>query len=256
MFGMSRQQYRVQGVNGIRVVLLESSPLLRYRLQAMIAEDSTCSVVGCTDSWDECQTILEEYLPELLVAEGSLLPCGLDLEMPGFPLLLRRPEMNREEETLDSVFKDFRNELSRVRHELYSRKACELSALLDRYLTGLNSFSFSSTLKAFHSGECVEIPVTQIQVIEASGNYVRIYASGKVHIMREAISCLQAKLDPAIFIRAHRSYLVNLRCISRLSVPDAGSQLLFLQDGSTIPIGPNYRDEIVRLFESAEKLSA
>jgi len=244
-------------VSGIRVVLLENNLLLRSRLQAVITEDPIYSIVGCAEAWYDCEALLEEYLPEVLVARVTLLPPGRKVDTSSFPLVIRlRDAGYADQAEIGCVFAEFRKELLRVRNELYSRKACELSMLLDLYMAGLNTFSYFSTLKACHSGECVEIPVTQIQVIEASGNYVRIYASGKIHMMREAISCLQAKLDPSIFIRAHRSYLVNLRCISCLSSQEGGAPLLCLQDGNTIPIGPNYRDEIVRLFDSAEKLSA
>ena len=257
MFGGSRQLCRARQVSGIRVVVLEGNVVFRHRLQAIVAEDSSYSVVGCAGSWDECAALVAEYLPEILIAAASLLPPGAEFQLSGVPVIVQvRDSGHADQAAIERAFQDVREELLRVRYELYSRKACELSSLLEHYLTGLNTFSYFSSLKACHSGETMEIPVTQVQVIEASGNYVRIYTSGGFHMMREAISCLQAKLDPSIFIRVHRSYLVNIRHISRLSAPDGGGASLFLQDGNTIPIGPNYRDEIVRLFESVEKLSA
>jgi hypothetical protein len=246
-----------RGEGNIRIVLLEDDLDLRRILQAVIDEDPAFVVVGNAESWDQCEPLLAEHLPELLIASATLLPLGINLEVSGLPLVLHpRSTRDLDQPDADRTSREFRRELQHVRHELYSRKACELSLLLDHYLEGLSSFSFLSTLKACYAGEDIEIPVTQIQMIEASGNYVRIYASGKVYTLRETLSCLKAKLDPSVFLRAHRSYLVNLRCISHLSSPDGGASLLVLNDGNTIPIGPNYRDRIERLFESGDELVA
>ncbi len=252
------QQCRVrQGEGNIRIVLLEDNLALRRRLQDVIAEDPAFVVVGYADSWDQCEPLLEEHLPELLIARAALLPPEVNFEASGLPIVLHpRATSDSDQPDVDRTSQEFRDQLVRVRQEVYSRKACELSLLLDHYLEGLNSFSHLSTLRACHAGESIEIPVSQIGMIEASGNYVRLYAYGKVYTLRETLSCLQAKLDPSVFLRAHRSYLVNLRCISHLSSPDAGASLLVLNDGNTIPIGPNYRDQVERLFESGDELVA
>jgi hypothetical protein len=245
-----------QGEGNIRIVLLEDNLALRRSLQDVIAEDPAFVVVGFADSWDQCEPLLEQHVPELLIAKATLLPSGINFEVSGSPLVLHPPATEHGgQPDVDRMSREFRHQLVRVRQELYSRKACELSLLLDHYLEGLNSFSHLSTLTACHAGESLEIPVSQIRTIEASGNYVRIYAHGKVYTLRETLSCLQAKLDPGIFLRAHRSYLVNLRCISHLSSPDAGASLV-LNDGDTIPIGPNYRNQIERLFEPGDELVA
>jgi LytTr DNA-binding domain len=252
------QQCRVrQGEGNIRIVLLEDNLAVRRRLQDVIAEDPAFVVVGYAELWDQCEPLLEEHLPELLIARAALLPPGVDFEASGLPIVLRpRATSDSDQPEVDCTPQEFRNQLLRVRQELYSRKACELSLLLDHYLEGLHSFSHLSTLKACHAGEGIEIPVSQIRMIEASGNYARIYAYGKVYTLRETLSCLQAKLDPGIFLRVHRSYLVNRRWISHLASAENGASLLVFDDGNTIPIGPNYRDQVERLFESGDELVA
>lgn len=255
MFGGVFEVQHARQMNGIRVVLLGSNGPFRQRVQAIIGEEGSYSIVGCATSWKECEALVADHLPEILIAETGLLP--IVLERSDFPVILHLREASQiDPSELEQTLQDFRHDLQRVRYELYSRKACELSTLLERYLEGLNSFNYLSSLKASQSGQNVDVPVAQIQVIEASGNYVRIYASGKILMMREAISCLQGKLDPSIFVRVHRSYLVNIHHVSHLSAPEGAAPLLFLQDGNTIHVGPNYRDGIVRLFECTEKLTA
>jgi len=260
MLGVSRepcQQWREHGEGSIRIVLLEENVAVQRRLQAIIAEDPAYVVVACADSWEQCEPLIGEHVPELLIASAALLPRGFSFEPSGFPLVLRLQITNDSDQpAVDRTSQEFRHELLRIRQELYSRKASELSMLLDHYLAGLNSLSYVSSVKACQAGENIEVPVAQIQMIEASGNYVRIHSAGNVLVLREAISCLQAKLDPSVFLRTHRSYLVNVQFISHLSPADGGPLLLVLSDGQTIPIGPNYRDEIRRHFEPDEKLIA
>jgi DNA-binding LytR/AlgR family response regulator len=201
--------------------------------------------------------LLEEHLPELLIAEAALLPPASGFEPSGYPLVIRlRLTVDGQRADIDGIFEEFRHELQRVWQELYSRKACEMSALLDHYLAGLNSFSYLPSLTVYQNGECIELPAMEIQVVEASGNYVRIYAADKVYSIREAISSLNAKLDPDIFLRTHRSYIVNLQCVSRVIPRNGGPPALLLKNGRTVPIGPSYRSAVRRLFETDEELIA
>lgn len=244
-------------VGKIRVFLLQDDPAVRCRLEVVIAEDPAYVVVGSADSWGECEPLLDEHMPDIFIAEGALLPPNVSFEPSDLPLVLQMQfNGDSDQASVDRSSQEFRERLFEVRQQLYSRKACEISRLLDHYLAGLDRFSYLSTLKVSHDRENIELPVPEIRMIEASGNYVRIYATHIVYVLREAISSIQARLDPRIFLRVHRSYIVNARFISHLSPGDNGASVLVLTEGNTIPIGPNYRDEVRRLLKADEELIA
>ena len=72
------------------------------------------------------------------------------------------------------------------------------------------------------------VQVNQIEWIEAADYYVALHVKGHTHLLRESVSDLSTRLDPASFIRVHRSALVNvtfLRAFYREG-PDEGSVLL------------------------------
>ena len=250
---------RCQRVMGsIRVVLLEGNPDVKRKLQLIIAEDPAYAVTGSADSWDDCNRLLEEHVPELLICAVGLIPPGQNFAGAEFPLVIRLTDINHmEQSAVQHYLQQFRRELLQLHHEIYLRKARQLSILLDYYFAGLNSFSYVSALKACRAGEAVEIAVSEIRAIEASGNYVRIYAAGEVCTLRETISGLQSRLDPVTFVRVHRSYIVNTRHISQMPLPDGAPSLIVLNNGQSIPVGPNYRSELLGLLEEpATKLVA
>lgn len=256
----SAAAYRVcrrREAGSVRVVLLETDPNIKRKLQMVIEEDQTYAVVASTDSWIECESLLEQYVPELLVAGSGQIPAGFMFETSGFPVVLHLgTESHYDQSAIDRVYGEVRRELVRIRHEIYVRKACQLSMLLDRYFAGLNSLSYLASIQICQAGTMAEIAIDHIQVIEAAGNYVRIYSSGKeVGTLRETISGLQAKLDPQIFVRVHRSYIVNLNHVFLLLSGEAPA-LLVTNSKQPIPIGPNYRNEVLHIFDAREKLIA
>ncbi len=243
---------------GIRVVLLERDPDVRRKMQQLIDELPSLVVAGSADSWPRCEALLGEYVPELLIAGSNQLPDGVVFSPSGFPLTLRLGASCRECQLAQggADCPHLRRALTELTHEIYLRKASELSLLLDLYFTGIGRPAYVSTLKVYQSGEPLELPVERIDMIVASGNYVRIYASPDTYEVRETISGISARLDPAEFARVHRSYIVNLIQVTHVLQPESMASHVTLKGGQTVPIGPNYRLEILRTLESRLKLIA
>ena len=79
------------------------------------------------------------------------------------------------------------------------------------------------------------IGVDKIDYIEAQDDYVRINAEGKGYLKNQRLAELESQLDPAVFVRVHRSYLLNLGCISRIE-QGKDSHSAILADGTRIPV--------------------
>lgn len=110
----------------IRVVLLETNSDVKRRLQMIIEEDQAYVVVAWADSWSECESLLEQYVPELLIVGAGQMPIGLSFETSAFPLVIRlRDENNSDQCGAGGVYQDFRRDLVRIRHEIYLRKASQ-----------------------------------------------------------------------------------------------------------------------------------
>ena len=80
------------------------------------------------------------------------------------------------------------------------------------------------------------IPAGQVDWIEAQDDYVGIRAEGKTHLKPQPLAEVAAGLDPARFVRVHRSYVLNIERLARLELYAKDSYLAVLKDGRQIPV--------------------
>ena len=83
-----------------------------------------------------------------------------------------------------------------------------------------------------------------VEWISAEGNYARLHTAGHSHLIRESLQRLEAHLDPAVFVRIHRSAIINIDHVARLKTCADGAWSIVLNDGTTIPLGPTFRDRL------------
>lgn len=76
----------------------------------------------------------------------------------------------------------------------------------------------------------------KIDYIEAQDDYVQIRSEGKSYLKNQPLSELEAQLDAERFLRIHRSYIVNIECVSRIEQATRDSHVAVLKDGSKLPI--------------------
>lgn len=91
----------------------------------------------------------------------------------------------------------------------------------------------------------------EVDWFEASGNYVTIRAGNEVHLLRETMNALEAKLDPEQFLRIHRSAIVNLDRVKELRPWFRGERVLLLGNGVQLTVGRAYRKKLRRLTDNA-----
>lgn len=88
------------------------------------------------------------------------------------------------------------------------------------------------------------VPVDRIERIEAEGNYVRIHAAGAAHLERRTLKSVEEQLDPARFLRIHRSHLVHVESIDRIEPRARGGHAVVLRDGTSLPLSRSYRKHL------------
>ncbi len=80
------------------------------------------------------------------------------------------------------------------------------------------------------------IPVHKLDYAEALDDYVSLVSEGKKHLKQQTISGLELALDPAKFVRIHRSYMVNLERVSRIEPYGKESKVAILTSGVRLPV--------------------
>jgi two-component system, LytTR family, response regulator len=80
------------------------------------------------------------------------------------------------------------------------------------------------------------IPVGHVHYLEAQDDYVAIHAEGGTWLKNETLAELANDLDPARFVRIHRSYVLNLERLARLELYAKDSRMAILKDGKQLPV--------------------
>jgi two-component system LytT family response regulator len=91
----------------------------------------------------------------------------------------------------------------------------------------------------------VIVPTADIRRVDAEGNYVRL-STDRTWLHKETLTGLCERLDPAEFLRVHRSHAVNLRYLRELEPMTHGEFRIRLVDGSELVSGRAYREAIRR----------
>ncbi len=88
------------------------------------------------------------------------------------------------------------------------------------------------------------VAANDIEFLQASGNYVNLHVRGRDYPLRITMAAIEPRMDPARFVRVHRSWMVNLDCIAEIEPLDTGDARLLLRDGSKVPCSRRYRDAL------------
>lgn len=89
---------------------------------------------------------------------------------------------------------------------------------------------------------------SDIDRIDANGNYVTIHAQGNEWPLRESLAMLERRLDSKHFARVHRGHIVNLDRIREIQPWDSGDYRIKLADGSFVNFSRRYRSRLPQLF--------
>jgi two-component system LytT family response regulator len=231
----------------IRTLIIDDEPLARSRIRTMLAAHPDIDVVAECGSASEVTALLRDETAALLL---------LDIEMPGangFEILQTTSIESRpavvfvtaheefaldafEASAVDYLVKPFSQErldraLWRVRRFIEGKSPTRPSAGPRRWRE-----RFGVRVR----GEVVFIKVSSIDWIAAAGNYVRLYSGTESHLLRDSLQNIATELDPAAFLRVHRSAIVNIERVRKLVPAADGSLSIVLHNATAIPLGPTY----------------
>jgi two-component system LytT family response regulator len=104
---------------------------------------------------------------------------------------------------------------------------------------------YPESIAVKEQGEIIRVSAASIQWIDAAGDYMCLHCSdGQTHILRKTMKELEQELDPKLFVRVHRSAIVNTKQISKLVTQSSGEYLLVLENGQELKVSRSYRDKV------------
>ncbi|HEV8123547.1 MAG TPA: response regulator [Gemmatimonadales bacterium] len=250
----------------IRALIVDDEPLARRGIRQLLAPYPDIVVVGeCRDGHEALRGLVS-LAPDLVF---------LDVQMPGLDGLavIRKHGVERmpavifvtahdefavrafETQALDYLVKPlnearFRAAMTRVRERVQMKDAVALAhrlrALLDGEARGANRIAIAT-----ETGQLL-IDADEIEWIESEDYYAGIHAGGKHYRLRESLSTLETRLDPARFVRIHRSAIVRLDQVRELIVDgdDDAEAVVVLRDGTRLPVSRRRMPQVRALLRS------
>jgi two-component system LytT family response regulator len=234
----------------IRVVIADDEPLARERIRTLLAGYPDMELVAECGDGEDTIGALAARRPDLVF---------LDVQMPeldGFGVLAAFPPDQRphvvfvtaydehavrafEVNAVDYLLKPveprrFEAALARVRDRL-AGPGPDRNAGLEAVLAELRRARGHASRLVVRDGSRVSfVRAEDIDWIDAAGNYARLHVGTAVHLLREPLKTLEARLDPDRFLRVHRSAIVNLERIASVEPYFHGEYTLTLRDGTKL----------------------
>jgi DNA-binding LytR/AlgR family response regulator len=104
--------------------------------------------------------------------------------------------------------------------------------------------SYLGQVRVKARGHVSVVDLGTVDWIEAQGNYVALHCGATAHLLRETLSTFEGKIDPAAFVRVHRSRLVGVAKIAAISPLANGDGSIRLCDGTDVRMSRGYREQV------------
>jgi two-component system LytT family response regulator len=228
-----------------RAFIVEDEPIARERLRELLDGVDWLECVGTAGDGITAVKMLQELKPELVF---------LDIEMPGMngievlgelsydPTVVFTTAYDRyavtafELEALDYLLKPFganrlQAALDRAKSSLHDRSDVSVA---ERALNAMAKQRELTRIFVRDRGRIIPIAVNAIDRLEAQDDYVAVHTNGKRYLVYLGMAEFEARLDPARFVRVHRSHIVNLDKVAAF-LPEDGTRLVIeMKDGARI----------------------
>ncbi|MEO8648804.1 MAG: LytTR family DNA-binding domain-containing protein [Acidobacteriota bacterium] len=251
----------------IRTMIVDDEPLARDRVRRFLRDEDDIQVIGeCGNGREAIERIVKEG-PDLVF---------LDIQMPekeGFDVVRELAGKSLptiifvtaydhyaiqafDVHALDYLLKPFNRErmhraVARAREHIQNKLAGDLDKRLELLISDLRSEKkYLDRLVVKSNGRVFFLKADEVDWIEAAGNYVNLHIGTESHLIRETMNGIEAKLDPAKFLRIHRSTVVNIDKIKELHPMFSGDYAVILRNGTELALSRNYRERFNELFEN------
>lgn len=223
----------------MNALLVDDERLARQELRRLLAAHADVTIVGEAVNADDAVAQL---------ADPSIEVVFLDIQMPGgsgFDVLERLDRVPLV--VFTTAFDEYAVRAFEVNAFDYLMKPVRserLASVLDKARSTLTAARDtrperrSSTERVFlRDGErCWIVQWAEIVLFEVEGNYARAYFGGNRPLIRASLNALEAKLDPALFFRASRQHIVNLRFIESVETAPDDTYIIHLKNKSEVPV--------------------
>ena len=238
------------------VIIADDEPLARERLRGMLAKRQECRLIAECRNGAEARDAIQTLRPDIVL---------LDIKMPGLDgievaaaishnqsavifvtahdeFALRAFDVNALDYVLKPVDQGRLNlAIDKAEERRSDGGAREIEpGLLDFLETLRAERSYATKFLIRDTRDLYFVRAEDVEWADAQGNYVRLHVGGKSHMLRRSFSDFEASLDPRRFVRIHRSTIVNLEQVGRLTPQGHGEYVVTLRNGAKLSTSRTY----------------
>jgi two-component system LytT family response regulator len=237
----------------IRALIVEDEPLSRRALHQLLSRHADVEILGeCRDGIEAAEA-LEVVRPDVMFLDIRM-PERSGLEVAraatragGTPLVVYVTAFDEfavpafETDAVDYLLKP----VTEDRFDAALQRVRERLALQAR--AGARTPEppqYADRLRVHVRGGEELIATATVDYIAAEDVYARVHATGKRYLMRVTLDALERELDPAHFVRVHRSYIVRIDRIAGVQRLPNGNRIVRLSDGARVPVSRRRREVV------------
>lgn len=235
----------------MKVLIVDDTRLARQELKTLLASHGDVELVGDADDLPSAREAVQRLQPDLLLLDIQLPSgTGFDLleQLDPLPLVIFTTAYDQyavrafESNALDYLVKPVSPE--RLAAALDRARARGDHPATGNDNQGRSLLSAEDTVFLRDGERCWFVALRDISHVMVDGNYVRVWFQGQRAMLARSLSALEARLDPAVFFRANRNTLVNLRHIASIDPWVNDGYQIRLQDGHLIEVSRRQAREL------------
>lgn len=251
----------------LTTLIVDDEPPAREGLRGLLSRDPEISAILEARNGPEAVLTIRKSKPDLV---------WLDVQMPemdGFEVVrtigaehipevifvtahdryaIQAFEINALDYLLKPVVEErFLKTLTRAKTRIRSKTAVDSNQQIIGLLETIASArSHPKRLAVRSAGQILFVSVADIDWMQAAENYVELHTGSVSRLLHVTMNALEKSLDPEMFVRVHRSIIVNLGRIATLQPGAHGEYLITLRDGMRLQSGRAYSDRLRALINN------
>jgi two-component system LytT family response regulator len=249
-------------------LIVDDEPLAREGLRLLLSEDPEFPVIHEAMNGREAVDAIRSTRPDLVLLDvqmpemdgfGVVREVGAE-QMPMVVFVTAHVQyaiQAFESNAIDYLLKPvtaarFTKTLERVKLRLSVTPAVETSRRIFSMLDAIASpRRYAKRLAVRSAGKTVFVDVEDIHWMEAAENYVQLHTAREGPLLHVAMNTLEKSLDPELFLRVHRSVIVNIRRIRELQPISHGEYAITLHNGVRLQSGRMYHAKLKALADNS-----
>nr|WP_315488430.1 response regulator [uncultured Rhodoferax sp.] len=226
----------------IRTLIVDDEPLARRLVQEYLTKHEDVDVIGECDNGFDAVKLISELQPDLVFLDiqmphltglevleltqrhhGVIFTTAFDqyalraFDLRAVDYLLKPFAQSRFDDALEKARASIGQESAALRDLTQPQGRLERLLVRDR-------------------NQVHVLPLDKVECVEAQDDYIRIVCQGKSHLKTQSMTDLEGRLDPALFVRVHRSWIISLAHLKNIERLAKDSFVAVMHSGQQVPI--------------------